>query len=45
VQLAEEFLRSAGIPVVEKEVSGKHGRRLVFQITDGMTTIKNFDQL
>jgi chemotaxis protein CheD len=45
VQLAEEFLRSAGIPVVEKEVSGKHGRRLVFQLTDGITTIKSFDQL
>jgi chemotaxis protein CheD len=45
VELAESFLRSAGIPVVEKEVSGKHGRRLVFQIFDGVTTIKNFDQL
>jgi chemotaxis protein CheD len=45
VQLAEEFLRSAGIPVVEKEVSGKHGRRLVFQVADGTTTIKNFDQV
>ncbi|MGA8198497.1 MAG: chemotaxis protein CheD, partial [Candidatus Sulfotelmatobacter sp.] len=28
VDLAESFLRSAGIPVVEREVSGKHGRRL-----------------
>jgi chemotaxis protein CheD len=45
VDLAESFLRSAGIPVVEREVSGKHGRRLVFQITDGITMIKNFDQL
>jgi chemotaxis protein CheD len=45
VQLAETFLRSAGIPVIEKEVSGKHGRRLVFQIADGVTTIKNFDQV
>jgi chemotaxis protein CheD len=45
VQLAEEFLRSAGIPVMEKDVSGKHGRRLVFQISDGVTTIKNFDQV
>jgi chemotaxis receptor (MCP) glutamine deamidase CheD len=43
VELAESFLHSAGIPVVEKEVSGKHGRRLLFQIQDGMTTIKNFD--
>jgi chemotaxis protein CheD len=45
VELAESFLRSAGIPVVEKEVSGKHGRRLVFQVSDGITTIKNFDQV
>jgi chemotaxis receptor (MCP) glutamine deamidase CheD len=43
VDLAENFLRSAGIPVVEKEVSGKHGRRLVFQIADGITTIKSFE--
>ena len=45
VQLAEDFLRAAGIPVWEKEVSGKHGRRLVFQISDGVTTIKNFDHV
>lgn len=44
VDLAESFLRSAGIPVVERDVSGKHGRRLVFQITDGITTIKSFEQ-
>src|SRR6202451_4507349 len=45
VDLAESFLRSAGIPVVEKEVSGKHGRRLVFQVVAGVTTIKNVDQV
>jgi chemotaxis protein CheD len=45
VELAESFLRSAGIPVVEREVSGKHGRRLNFQIVDGVTTIRSFDQL
>jgi chemotaxis protein CheD len=45
VQLAEDFLRSAGIHVVERDVSGKRGRRLVFQISDGVTTIKNFDQV
>ncbi len=44
VEFAENFLRSAGIPVVEKEVSGKRGRKLTFQIVDGVTTIKNFDQ-
>jgi chemotaxis protein CheD len=45
VELAEGFLRSAGIPVVERDVSGKHGRRLVFRVIDGVTTIKNFDQV
>jgi chemotaxis protein CheD len=45
VELAEQFLRSAGISVVERDVSGKHGRRLVFRIADGVTAIKNFDQV
>ena len=45
VQLAEDFLRSAGIPIIEKDVSGKRGRRLVFQISDGTTVIKNFEQV
>jgi chemotaxis protein CheD len=45
VELAEQFLREAGIPVVEKEVSGKHGRRLIFQIADGITMIKSFEQV
>ncbi|MFZ0319887.1 MAG: chemotaxis protein CheD [Candidatus Sulfotelmatobacter sp.] len=45
VDLAESFLRSAGIPIVEREVSGKHGRRLVFQVADGLTTIKSFEQV
>jgi chemotaxis protein CheD len=44
VDLAEEFLRSAGIPVVERDVSGKHGRRLLFQIADGATSIRSFEQ-
>jgi chemotaxis protein CheD len=44
VDLAEAFLRSAGIPIVERDVSGKHGRRLVFQISDGQTFIKSFEQ-
>lgn len=44
VDLAESFLRSAGIPVVERDVSGKHGRRLIFQIADGVTSIKSFEQ-
>jgi len=45
VDLAESFLRAAGIPVMEREVSGKHGRRLAFQVADGMTTIKSFEQV
>lgn len=45
VDLAESFLRSVGIPIVERDVSGKHGRRLVFQVGDGLTSIKNFDQV
>jgi chemotaxis protein CheD len=45
VQMAESFLQSAGIPVVEKDVSGKRGRRLVFQVSDGKTVIKNFEQV
>jgi chemotaxis receptor (MCP) glutamine deamidase CheD len=44
IDLAEEFLRSAGIPIVERDVSGKHGRRLIFQIADGTTTIRSFEQ-
>jgi chemotaxis receptor (MCP) glutamine deamidase CheD len=45
VELAESFLHSVGIPVVEKDVSGKRGRRLAFRILDGVTTIRNFDQV
>jgi chemotaxis protein CheD len=45
VDLAERFLRSTGISVVERDVSGKHGRRLAFRVLDGVTTIKNFDQV
>jgi chemotaxis protein CheD len=45
VDLAEHFLRTSGIPVVERDVSGKHGRRLVFQLAEGITTIKSFEQV
>jgi chemotaxis protein CheD len=45
VELAENFLHSAGIPVVERDISGKRGRRLAFQVLDGVTTIRNFDQV
>jgi chemotaxis protein CheD len=43
VQLAEEFVRKANIPLVSKDVSGKHGRRLVFHTDDGITQIRDFD--
>jgi chemotaxis protein CheD len=41
-QLAEEFLRGAGIRMVGKDVSGKHGRKLIFQTHDGVTLIRDF---
>lgn len=43
VQLAEEFLRKSNIPLVSKDVSGKHGRRLVFHTEDGVTQIRDFE--
>jgi chemotaxis protein CheD len=42
VQLAEEFLRTNAIRLMAKDVSGKHGRRLMFHTEDGSTTIKDF---
>ncbi len=41
-QLAEEFLRNAGIRLVAKDVSGKHGRKLIFHTQDGITQIRDF---
>jgi chemotaxis protein CheD len=40
--LAEEFLRETGIRLVGKDVSGKHGRKLIFQTQDGITLIRDF---
>lgn len=42
VQLAEQFVREAGIRLVAKEVSGKHGRRLIFHTEDGVTFIREY---
>lgn len=42
VDLAEEFLHSVRIPLVAKDVSGKHGRKLIFQTEDGTTEIRGF---
>lgn len=41
-QLAEEFLRAAGIPVLAKNVTGKHGRKLTFHTQDGATEVRDF---
>jgi chemotaxis protein CheD len=41
-QLAEEFLRASGIRLVGKDVSGKHGRKLIFHTLDGVTLIRDF---
>lgn len=41
-ELAEEFLHSAGIRLVAKDVSGRHGRKLIFQTQDGVTLIRDF---
>ena len=41
-ELAEEFLRGAGIRLVAKDVSGKHGRKLIFNTQDGVTLIRDF---
>jgi len=42
--LAEEFLRETGIPLVGKDVCGKHGRKLIFQTQDGVTLIRDFSE-
>ncbi len=41
-QLAEEFLRGAGIRLVAKDVMGKRGRKLIFHTEDGITLIRDF---
>lgn len=40
--LAEEFLRAHNIRLVGKDVSGKHGRKLIFHTQDGVTLIRDF---
>jgi chemotaxis protein CheD len=42
VQLAEEFLQKNGIRLIAKDVSGKHGRKLIFRTEDGVTLIRDF---
>jgi chemotaxis protein CheD len=45
VEMAEEFLRKAGIPIAGKDVSGKHGRKLTFNTLDGTTEVKNYQSV
>lgn len=42
VEIAERFLRDAGIRIVSKDVSGKHGRKLTFNTGDGVADVKNY---
>jgi chemotaxis protein CheD len=42
VQVVEEFLQNAGIRLLAKDVSGKHGRKLIFRTEDGVTLIRDF---
>lgn len=45
VEVAEEFLRNAGIRITAKETSGKHGRKLMFNTQDGQTEVMNYQQV
>ncbi|MFQ5882235.1 MAG: chemotaxis protein CheD [Candidatus Methylomirabilales bacterium] len=40
VQVARGLLEDEGIPVVEDDVGGRQGRRLIFHVNDGTTWVK-----
>jgi chemotaxis protein CheD len=40
VAVAEECLRTAGIPLIDRDVGGKRGRKLIFQTDDGAAWVK-----
>lgn len=40
VEVALELLRDEGIPVVDEDVGGRHGRKLIFQLDDGTAWIR-----
>lgn len=44
VKLAEEFLEKMRIPLMLMDVSGKRGRRLIFNTADGTTTLRVFEK-
>jgi chemotaxis protein CheD len=43
VELAEQFLCEAEIPLVSRDVWGKHGRKLIFNTGDGTTEVKSYE--
>ncbi len=43
VELAEQFLRLSCIAVVVKDVSGKYGRKLTFNTSNGVTEVKSYE--
>lgn len=40
VVAARELLAAAGIPILDEDVGGPHGRRLVFDTTDGSSRVR-----
>ncbi|HWZ43328.1 MAG TPA: chemotaxis protein CheD [Candidatus Saccharimonadales bacterium] len=45
VELAVRFLLEAGIPIMAKDVSGKHGRRLMFHTGTGATEVISYEKV
>ena len=44
-ELAAQFLLEAGIPIMAKDVSGKHGRRLMFHTGNGTTEVISYEKV
>lgn len=40
VELAEQQLAEAGIPVLQREVGGRRGRKLIFETDSGQVTVR-----
>jgi len=40
VEVARRFLQEASIPVVHEDVGGQRGRKLIFHVDDGATSVK-----
>ncbi len=41
VSLARRFLADAGIPIVNEDVGGAQGRKLVFRTSDGSAWVRH----